>query len=577
MTKIMQWSAFLLALTVQHPGACAPTTAKTVSAHEAYEYVQGLRNSTTSMVMKDQSIKTLEQGVRQLQSAIAYLDEHAVQDLAYGYRALYYRGLDVRLDLAKLYVGMGQVDNAVATLEQIGRLYWYPGLRRAMAQRKILEPLEKDPRVQALLKVSTIPEGLYANKSLASAYTPTLTSAERAAGVSMFWLKVREDFVFFDNVTDLDWGKTYLSFLEKAEAAKSTEDYYRVLMQLAPLLKDGHTNVYPPEELSAKFYAKPPLRTALIEDKVIVTRIDSEKLRDMFDVGAEIVEIDGIPVQQYAETVVAPFVSSSTPQDRIARQYGNWLLNGDQDKPVRLRLKPRSGASAEVVLPRKGYSDVAAPAPFAFRLLPGNIAYISMDHFDSEESLEAFERAFPEILKANGLIIDVRNNGGGESGYGTGILVMLTNDPLAPNFSYRRRDSGFERNLMGNPIEWSPLYRGKQGEARSRPSIFTGPVVVLTGPKTFSAAEDFVADFQGLKRGKTIGGATGGSTGQPIFIKLPGGGSARICAKRDTFADGKTFVGKGLFPDIAVSQTLADFHAGRDTVLERALAEFRPK
>jgi hypothetical protein len=64
---------------------------------------------------------------------------------------------------------------------------------------------------------------------------------------------------------------------------------------------------------------------------------------------------------------------------------------------------------------------------------------------------------------------------------------------------------------------------------------------------------------------------SGGSTGQPLNITLPGGGSARICSKKDTIADGSVWEGIGIQPDIPVHQTVADLAAGRDTVVERAV------
>jgi C-terminal processing protease CtpA/Prc len=72
-------------------------------------------------------------------------------------------------------------------------------------------------------------------------------------------------------------------------------------------------------------------------------------------------------------------------------------------------------------------------------------------------------------------------------------------------------------------------------------------------------------------RGKIVGEASGGSTGQPLFFELPGGGNARVCTKRDTYPDGTEWVGNGIAPDILVRPTVADIRAGRDTVLERAL------
>jgi carboxyl-terminal processing protease len=75
-----------------------------------------------------------------------------------------------------------------------------------------------------------------------------------------------------------------------------------------------------------------------------------------------------------------------------------------------------------------------------------------------------------------------------------------------------------------------------------------------------------------LKRGITVGEATGGSTGQPLSIKLPGGGSGRICVKRDRFPDGREFVGVGVAPDIEVKRSIDDVRAGRDAVMVRAIS-----
>ena len=58
-------------------------------------------------------------------------------------------------------------------------------------------------------------------------------------------------------------------------------------------------------------------------------------------------------------------------------------------------------------------------------------------------------------------------------------------------------------------------------------------------------------------------------------MSLPGGGSARICTKADTYPDGTRWVGKGIRPAVAVKPTLADLRRGRDTVLEAALARLR--
>ncbi len=60
-----------------------------------------------------------------------------------------------------------------------------------------------------------------------------------------------------------------------------------------------------------------------------------------------------------------------------------------------------------------------------------------------------------------------------------------------------------------------------------------------------------------------------------MFVDLPGGGIARIVTKRDTYPDGRDFVGFGIQPDVAVAPSVADVQAGQDVVLERALVHLR--
>ncbi len=100
---------------------------------------------------------------------------------------------------------------------------------------------------------------------------------------------------------------------------------------------------------------------------------------------------------------------------------------------------------------------------------------------------------------------------------------------------------------------------------------FAGPIALLVGPRTYSAAEDFTAAFRAARRGPVVGERTGGSTGQPLRFSLPGGGTGFVCAKRNTQSDGSPYVGVGIEPDVVVPTTLADVRAGKDPVLEAAV------
>ena len=75
-----------------------------------------------------------------------------------------------------------------------------------------------------------------------------------------------------------------------------------------------------------------------------------------------------------------------------------------------------------------------------------------------------------------------------------------------------------------------------------------------------------------MDRGLIVGEPTGGSTGQPLVFKLPGGGTARTTSKRDRYPDGiKEFVGTGVIPDIVVERTIDDIRSGTDRALETAV------
>ena len=96
------------------------------------------------------------------------------------------------------------------------------------------------------------------------------------------------------------------------------------------------------------------------------------------------------------------------------------------------------------------------------------------------------------------------------------------------------------------------------------------PTALLTGHQTASAAEDFLIYADNQKHMTRIGEHSFGSTGQPYLFDLPGGGGARVCTKKDTYPDGREFVGVGIIPHIEVKRTVADYLNGKDPVLERA-------
>lgn len=407
-------------------------------------------------------------------------------------------------------------------------------------------------------------------ESLVSPYRENLSEDEKTAGLSLFWSSVRYNFANFDLVPELNWDSLYTAYLPKVRKTETTLEYYKVMMELCARLKDGHTNVYPPKELMEDVYSRPPLRTALIEDKILITDVWSASLtNDGIKPGLEVTAINKIPVKKYAEERVMPYQSASTLQDLQVRSYNYLLLGGAKDENIELRLEDGSGNTFEKIIRRSGYSDITGiPASLEFKRLAGNTGLLALNSFSDESVPAMFDSVFQEIQRTDALIIDLRRNGGGADGTAFYILSCLTDRSFKVS-PWRSPQYVASLKVWGKNKDW---YMGEEEDRKPEgEKLYSKPVILLVGPRTFSAAEDFTVAFDYMKRGTIVGEMTGGSTGQPIFYSLPGGGSFRICTKHDTYPDGKEFVGIGIKPSVIVHPTVKDFRQGRDAVLEAAL------
>jgi carboxyl-terminal processing protease len=436
-----------------------------------------------------------------------------------------------------------------------------------------LTTLRNRPEFQSLVETLDRGQALWKDSSaITTAYKPVLSEDQKVAGLSKFWSEARFNFAGFDRLPGIDWDALYLRYLQRVRQAKTTADYYRVMMRFSAELHDAHVNVYPPKELFDAFYAKPGLRTALVEGRVVVTQVVDPALQAQgWKVGDVILKVGDLDVRQYAKLNVVPYQSSSTSQDLDVRAFDYFLLSGDVHRPLTLTVDEASGRHAVRTVRRLPSARLTAliNTPRAeFRLLPGGIAYLGVNEFEDDSGPKALVAHLAEITASKGLIIDVRQNGGGSSQNGIDILQVLAAAPfkwemertLVYNALYRADDIPQHMAAIPQP-EFAP-------DPAHHLSV---PVVVLTSAETFSAAEDFVTLFQSMHRGATIGEPTGGSTGQPFSFKLPGGGSARICTKDTRTPDGRVFMGVGLQPDILVRPSVADVRGGRDAALGRAV------
>jgi len=433
-----------------------------------------------------------------------------------------------------------------------------------------LATVRNDERFTSILAKLRMKRGIWESPAFVTPYRESLSEDEKLAGLSRVWAEVKYGFVYFDHVPALDWDSLYVAFIPKAKEAKSTLEYYRVLENMCSQLRDSHTGVNVPGALFTEMYSRPPIETRYVEGTVLITEVLDQSLEKQ-DIrrGLEIVRVDGIPVRQYAEERVAPYHSWSARQGYLVGTYEFYLLCGSGNTPVEIEVRDERGHTFKTVVTRSYHMIQSFAKPLEFKMLKDNIAYVALNSFGDRRVVAAFDSLLPRIEKADGLILDVRRNTGGNSDAGYDILGYLIEKPLRTLAGKAREYSAFDRATGGEEkwVEIPPMEWPGKGDKR-----YLKPVAVLVGPQTGSAAEDFCVTFSVLARGKMIGTLTAGATGQPLFYSLPGGGSGFVCTTRASYPDGREFVGLGIEPDVIVTPTVKDTRAGRDVVLESAIA-----
>ena len=544
-----------------------------LTGSKAYDYLQAQRELARAPQKgaEQPPMDSLKKAEKILQDALVYYHQPEVTELAKKDDALFFRKSDISFDLALVEIKMGKTDAAARFLEYPLKGKFGNAYAGAIKDDALFSEVKKDPVIATLLTKIDAATKIFGSDALKTPYKPDISEDEKIAGLSKLWSEAKYNFAYFDHIPQVDWDKLYLDYLPKIRSTKSTVEYLNVLKSFCAKLQDGHTDVWgsAPALIDLTAY-RPPIRTMLIENRVFVQEVLQDSLEKTgIKPSLEVISVDGIAVKEYADQFVRPYQSGSTVQNVDVNTYTYRLFNGPKTKPVVITFSDSKGKTFTRSLPRSGYSNVRPWSSFGFRILPGNIAYVELRDFESNKSLNGFKAVFDSIATTNALIIDVRMNGGGDSDYGWDVLGHLTDKPMATGYQTARIYSPLRR-ARGGQVEFEEV--GNNAWAANGKKLYTKPVVVLTSGRTFSAAEDFSVVFDAMKRGKIVGEPTGGSTGQPLTFSLPGGVMARVCTKRDMYPDGTEWNAKGIQPNVFVKPTISDFQAGKDTVLDAALA-----
>ncbi len=192
-------------------------------------------------------------------------------------------------------------------------------------------------------------------------------------------------------------------------------------------------------------------------------------------------------------------------------------------------------------------------------MLKDSIGYMYYGDFSGSLSENNLDYIFAGFAKCPGIIIDVRNNGGGYLSISESLASRLTNEKIL--VGYIQHKTGKGHNDFSTPY---PKYIEPSERIR-----YLKPIVVLTNRKCFSATNDFVNAVRMFPNVTILGDRTGGGGGLPFSSELPNGWAVRFSAC-PSFDANKEQIEFGIDPDIHVDLLPDDAANGYDTLIEAA-------
>lgn len=207
-----------------------------------------------------------------------------------------------------------------------------------------------------------------------------------------------------------------------------------------------------------------------------------------------------------------------------------------------------------------GKDYVIAGNGYYYRILDDNIGYLVVESFGSSISSSRINVMLSNMTLCNGLIIDIRNNGGGD---------LRAAEFLASHFTEKSVTVGYTCYKSGpGHNDFSKLYKNTLNPAMED-LRWIKPVVLLTDRGCFSSANDFACSMKALDNVTLMGDTTGGGGGLPMSSELPNGWVVRFSSS-PTFDAEMNHVEFGIAPDIRLDMDDSDVSAGIDTYIERA-------
>lgn len=401
-------------------------------------------------------------------------------------------------------------------------------------------------------------------------------------------------------------------------------EFYRVVARVLALVKDGHLGWSLSDEVVQELDRIPvlPLGVRLIGNTPAIFRDLSSTEPEIS--GWEIVSVNGMTVSKLAEAMWVRQMGDgdviSSRRRGVGATFSRDLVRiCDLRPPYRLTIRNPNSDKTEthdyqgVPLPEfmrvwraKWPNDVEVRTerPLSeLELLDDNrIARMRIPSFGSSEAdarhrdlRSFFADAFKQMndKHTGALIIDVRDNGGGEDEAGQILASYLIDKPFRyyRDLILKKTAFTFSRYVTSpDPIPTDRVNRGDDGQLHftghpnsgikdPRQPIFSGKLFILMNGFSFSTTAEFLAVVRSKRPATFIGeesaGAFGGNnSGFEPTITLP---NTKLMLRIPLMAyyvdvSDKYPVRRGILPDRPVEATIADLVSGRDKQLEFAIS-----
>jgi hypothetical protein len=407
----------------------------------------------------------------------------------------------------------------------------------------------------------------------------------------------------FAYTSEAAFQSAYSDVRASVTAPLTVVEFYRRIGPLFASLNDGHACV----EIFSHYDRFRdsgglafPLVLDLYPDAVFVLPYPGSPL----PARTQLLEIDGQPAGRVAADIVR-FVGAQRPalSYAFAGAWVNpilWTMWGErphydviarlpEGTTQRVRLVSKTRKQVEAEAPAKSSED----APYTFgRVAGGRVGYIDYRSCRDYDRFKNFLReTFTSIKRqpVEGLIIDIRSNGGGSSSLNELLWDYVTDKPyaqggdiLAKVSDRLKREYGFAKYNSLYPAAWlwpnGSTIRFPAFLVTHRPAAnglrYSGPVFLLIGTRTFSSALLCAVAARDYSLATIIGEETGepvNSTGEVYSGHSPRLGIGFHFTTKFFYGGKLRPDGQGVVPDITVVPTTADLIAGRDPVRDRAI------